>query len=111
MTIGLTKYDALLAELEPYTPARQTLIKALFDAGVIDYDKEYQIEDKQSVAIAAIHVLKKLIVLTSDSLSKASQVYNVDMLQKRIASLCKDNGLDTSEFVNPSSITDGSNMW
>lgn len=108
----LTKYDALIGELEPYTPSGLTLRKALADAKVTDLEGEYNPEtDKRAIAIAAIKVLKKLIVLTSDSLSKASQGYSVEMLEKRIKGICSENGLDASEFVELSSITDGSNLW
>lgn len=109
---NLTKYDALVGELEPYTPSPLALKKALADANVGDADSEYNAEtDRKPIAIAAIKVLKKLIVLTSDSMGKSSQGYNVDELRKRIKSLCSENGLDVSDFVDVSSITDGSNMW
>lgn len=107
----LTKYDALIGELEPYTPSRLALTKALADAKVKDLDAEYDPDtDKRGVAVAAIKVLKRMIVLTSDSLGKSSQGYSVEMLEERIKDLCNENGLDASEFVNLSSITDGSNM-
>lgn len=108
----LTKYDALIGELEPYTPSRLALQKALADAQVSDLDNEYNPEtDKKGIALAAITVLKRMIVLTSDSLGKSSQGYSVDMLKKRIKALCCENGLDASEFVEIPSITDGSNLW
>lgn len=112
MAATLTKYDALIAELEPYTVSPVTLRKALADAGVSDTDGGYEPDsDKKTVAKAAINVLKKLIVLSSDSLGKSSQGYNVEMLRKRIKDLCKENGLDESDFVELSSVTDGSSMW
>lgn len=108
---ALTKYDALLGELEPYTPSSLTLKKALADAGVKDLDQEYIVEtDKKPIALAAIKVLKKMIVLTSDSLGKSSQGYSVDKLEDRIKDLCNENGLDVDEFVQVSSISDGSNL-
>lgn len=108
----LTKYDALVGELEPYTPSRLTLTKALADAQVEDTENEYDPRtDKKGVAIAAIKVLRQMIVLTSDSLGKSSQGYDVSKLEKRIKALCAENGLDASEFVELSSITDGSYLW
>lgn len=108
----LTKYEALLGELDPYVPGRTTLQKALLDAKVSDLDSEYDPEnDKVGIAIAAIKVLKKMIVLTNDSLGKSSQGYSVEKLEDRIKDLCRENGLDVSEFVKVSSITDGSNLW
>jgi hypothetical protein len=108
----LTKYDALLGELEPYTPSSLTIRKALADAGITDLAGEYAPEtDKRSIALAAIKVLKKMIVLTSDSLGKSSQGYSAENLEKRIQELCAENGLEASEFVRVSSVSDGSNMW
>ena len=108
----LTKFDALIGELEPYNPSRLTLMKALADANVEDLDAEYTQADKRSIARAAIHVLKKLIVLSSDSLGKSSQGYQVDKLEKRIKDLCNENDLDVSEFVTDlPSVSDGSNLW
>jgi hypothetical protein len=108
----LTKYEALLGELEPYSPGNLSLKKALLDANVTDTDNEYVAKiDRKPVALAAINVLKKMIVLSSDSLSKSSQGYNVSGLEKRIKELCNENGLDASEFLEIPSITDGSNLW
>lgn len=109
---NLTKYDALIGELEPYTPSPLALKKALADANVGNSDAKYDAEtDRKPIAIAAIKVLKKMVVLTSDSMGKSSQGYSVDELKKRIKAICSENGLDASEFVEVPSITDGSNMW
>lgn len=107
----LTKYDALLGELEPYTPSALTIKKALADSSITGYDQEYTADDKRLVAIAAIKVLKKMIVLTSDSLGKSSQGYSIDALKKRIKDLAVENDIDEDDFVEVSSITDGSNLW
>lgn len=109
----LTKYKALIAELEPYTPSPLTILKALQDVDMMDWDAEYDSQkDKKSIAVAAIQVLKKLIVLTSDSLGKSSQGYSTEGLQKRIKALCAENGLDATDFVDDlSSVTDGSMYW
>lgn len=108
----ITKYDALIAELEPYTSSPAALQKSLVDAGVQDPGGEYVAEnDKRGVAKAAISVLRKLIVLSSDSLGKSSQGYNVDMLEKRIRHLAKENGLDVSDVCEVPTVEDGSNLW
>lgn len=108
----LTKYDALLGEIEPYTPNPLTLRKALADAEVDDWNAEYNAgTDKKAIAVAAIKVLRKLVVLTNDSMGKSSQSFSVEMLEKRIKGICNENGLDVSDFVDAPSITDGSNLW
>lgn len=108
----LTKYNALVGELEPYAPSALTIQKAMADVGITDSTGGYdETNDKIMIAKAAILCLKKMIVLSSDSLGKSSQSYNVEMLQNRIISLCNENGLDYSDYVEVSSITDGSNLW
>lgn len=107
----ITKYDALIGELEPYTSSPASLTKSLLDAGVQDPEEEYTAEDKRTVAKAAISVLKRLIVLSSDSLGKSSQGYNVDKLEKRIKLLAKENDLKVSDFVEVPTVEDGSNLW
>lgn len=107
----ITKYDALIGELEPYTSSPASLTKSLLDAGVQDPEEEYTAEDKRTVAKAAISVLKRLIVLSSDSLGKSSQGYNVDKLEKRIKHLAKENDLEVSDFVEVPTVEDGSNLW
>ena len=107
----ITKYDALIGELEPYTSSPASLTKSLLDAGVQDPEEEYTAEDKRTVAKAAISVLKRLIVLSSDSLGKSSQGYNVDKLEKRIKLLAKENDLVVSDFVEVPTVEDGSNLW
>jgi len=108
----LTKLDALVAEVEPYTPSGSVLRKALADNGVSDETGSYDpASDKITIAKAAIAVLRKLIVLSSDSLGKSSQGYNTENLKARIASICKDCGLDASNFVDVPEISDGSKFW
>lgn len=107
----ITKYDALIGELEPYTSSPASLTKSLLDAGVQDPEEEYTAEDKRTVAKAAISVLKRLIVLSSDSLGKSSQGYKVDKLEKRIKLLAKENDLEVSDFVEVPTVEDGSNLW
>lgn len=107
----ITKFDALIGELEPYTSSPASMTKSLLDAGVQDPEEEYTDEDKRTVAKAAIAILKKLIVLSSDSLGKSSQGYNVDKLEKRIKLLAKENDLEVSDFVDVSTVEDGSILW
>lgn len=108
----LTKHEALLGELEPYTPSSLSVKKALADAGIEEPEKEYAPDtDKRNIALAAINVLRKMVVLSSDSVGKSSQGYSVEKLEKRIQKLCNENGLDASDFAQVSSVTDGSNMW
>lgn len=107
----LTKYNALVGELEPYTPSALTIQKALIDEGVTDPSSEYSSADKLTIAKAALGILKKMIVLSSDSLGKSSQSYNVEMLQKRLQDICAENDLDVLDYVEVPTIDDGSDRW
>lgn len=108
----LTKFEALLGDLEPYTPKNVTIKKALADAGVTDMEASYDAQaDKRNIAVAAVKVLSKMLSLSSESIGKSSNGYSVEGLRQRINALCKENGLDVSDFVEVSSITDGSNLW
>lgn len=111
MADTLTKLDALIGELDPYTPSPAALRKSLIDAGITGFDEEYTTDDKKAVAKAAIAVLRRLIVLSSDSMGKSSQGYKTDELEKRIKSLAAENGIDIAEFVEVPSVEDGSYMW
>lgn len=110
-----TKYDALIGEIDPYTSTPAALRKSLMDAGVgaDEMEAAYDAEaDKQTVAKAAISVLKRLIVLSSDSLGKSSQGYSVDDLKKRIKALAKENDLELDDdFMELPTVEDGSNRW
>jgi hypothetical protein len=108
----LTKYDALLCEIEPYTVSPLTIKKALADAGVTEAEGDYDTEnDRRGVAKAAILILAKLLVLSSDSLGKSSQGYNTSELNSRIKRLCGECGLSVDDYVEVSTVTDGSNRW
>jgi hypothetical protein len=103
----MTNLEAILAEVEPYTPSRLTIEKALKDSG-LKMEDEY--EDERLIALATVKALSKMVVLSAESEGKFSQSYN-EKLEKRILGICEQHDLDASEFVLSSSITDGSNRW
>lgn len=109
----VTVLEALLAELEPYTPSQVACKKALIDAGMagVANDTPYTEDCKRIVAVAAVKVLKKFLVLSSESIGKSSQSYSVEDLKKRIRELCGEAGMDADEILEIPSITDGSNLW
>ena len=111
MADTLTKLDALIGELDPYTPSPAALKKSLIDAGITGFDDEYTTDDKKSVAKAAITVLRRLIVLSSDSMGKSSQGYKVEELEKRIKALAEENDLDVEDFVEVPAVEGGSHLW
>ena len=107
---NITIYQALLGEIEPYSPSGLTLKKALIDQG-LSGDDEYAAEHKKRVIIAAINVLRKMLVLTSDQVGKDAQGFSVSGLKERIRALCNEAGLESSDYIEVPTITDGSNLW
>lgn len=109
----ITVLEALLSELEPYTPSQTMCKKALIDAGLMGFavDTAYTEDCKKTVATAAAKILKKFLVLSSESIGKSSQSYNIEGLKKRIKELCDEAGIDADELLEIPSITDGSNLW
>lgn len=109
----ITVLEALMSELEPYTAAQVVCKKALIDAGLADFanDTPYTPDCKRVVTLAAINVLKKFLPLSSDSVGKSSQSYNIEGLKKRIKGMCAEVGIDADEILEISSITDGSKYW
>lgn len=108
----LSKIQALIAEIEPYAPSKLSMVKALSDVGVNETEMPYDPStDKRIVAQAAVKVLSQMVVLSSDSLGKSSQGYNVDMLRKRIKAICKEYDLDLENYDEVPTITDGSELW
>lgn len=102
-----------MAELEPYTAAQVTCKKALVDAGLEDFanDTPYTKDCKKYVAKAAVNILKKMLVLSSDSQGKSSQSFNIEGLKRRIKDLCAEAGLEADEILEIPTITDASNRW
>ena len=108
---NFTLYQAVLGEIDPYSPSSLTIKKALIDEGVTPTDEYAPVQHKIVVVKAAINVLKKLIVLSSDSMGKSSQGYKPDELKKRIKSLCDEAGLDSSQYIEVPTIEGGSHLW
>lgn len=108
---GITLLEALMAEIEPYTAASVVCAKALNDAGCEDVNAPYTTDCKRAVTIAAVKVLKKFVVLSSESVGKTSQTYNVEQLKRRIRELCNEANLNADEFLGVPSISDGSMYW
>ncbi len=109
----ITILEALMAELEPYTAAQVVCKKALIDAGLDDFtnDTPYTPDCKKYVAKAAVNVLKKFLPLSSDSVGKSSQSFNIEGLKRRIKDLCAEAGLEADEILEIPTITDASNRW
>src|SRR5699024_8793185 len=101
----MTNLEALLAEVEPYTPSSLTLEKALIDVG-LDMQEDYK--DEKLIALAALKALAKMMVLSSESESKFTQAYN-DKLEQRIELICNKYGFEAGRYVMQTTLQDSSN--
>lgn len=108
----MTNFEAISAEIYPYDVDENLLSKVCID-NEVEKDGEYSLSQKIGVAKAAIYVLRKLIVLASESNGGYALSYDVDELRKRIFSLAHEYGLSdiAEEFDSRSKITDISNQW
>jgi len=111
MATNFTLYQAVLGELEPYSPSSLTIKKALIDGGLDGSNEYVPAEHKVNVIKVAINILKKLIVLSSDSMGKSSQGFKEQELKNRIKALCGEAGLDASDYIEIPTIEDGSHLW
>jgi hypothetical protein len=103
----LTVHDAILGEVDPFSPSNVAISKALIDCG-LDTDQPYSRDVKRSVALAAISILKNMKMLKGESLGKSSQSYNTDAIDAKIRSICETNGLTASNYIKQPSVRIGS---
>lgn len=94
----MTNLEALIAEVEPYTVSPLAYSKKLADSEISE-SATYTPALKRKIAICAIQILVSLLPLSSDGTGRSSQSYNREGLEKRIAALCDENGIDGSEYL------------
>lgn len=96
----MTNFEAISAEIYPYGVDDNLIVKACADEQM-EADCNYDLSQKIGVAKAAISVLRRLIVLSSENNGGYSLTYDVGMLKDRIFNLAKENGLtDIAEEFN-----------
>ena len=106
----MTNLEALLAEVDPFSPNRNTAIRALDKVG-LTYTDATTDEDETDIATAAVDILSKMLVLTSESEGGLSQGYSADAIRARIRQLCDQYDLDASSYISQPSVRDGSTRW
>jgi len=90
--------DALRSECVPYSISELTLQKSLIDLGLNPAD-EYSQKDREKVNEAVLNVLKKLLVLKSESEDGFSQNFDIEALRKRIQELSGEDDRPTVRAV------------
>lgn len=75
----------------------------------IDPSKNFIPKDVELVK-AAISVVKGMTE-NSHSESGISDGWDADRINKSISAICREYNIDSSDFVEESSVSDGSNQW
>jgi hypothetical protein len=91
-----------------FYPDKNVLEFTLIDNG-IEATEPYKPKNVKLVRLA-IGIVKGMAE-NSHSESGISDSWDREAIEKNIAFLCKEYGMDSSEFVDEPSITDGSNQW
>lgn len=91
-----------------FYPDRNVLMFTLENAGINPDGK--LIPGNVDIAKLAIKIIQGMAE-TSHTEGGLSSGWDQERIEKNIIALCNEYGLDSSEFVQLSSITDGSNYW
>lgn len=110
----MTNSEAIASEIQPFSTADETIEKMFIDAAdkfnmPISVDDEYSVENKTTVAYAAMRILYKMKVLASENVGGISQSYKEKntLIDDMIRSIAKDSGLDADMVIDTSS----DNYW
>lgn len=108
----MTNFEAISASLYPYDVDDELIQKACIDERV-DNEITYELSQKIGVAKVVISILRRLIVLSSESNGGYGLSYDTDKLKERIYDVAVDSGLTdiAEEFNVKSIIKDISDRW
>lgn len=88
----MTNLEAIRAELYPYDVDHSVIVKACID-NEVDENDTYCVDYKVDVIKAAIHILRMLSTINSESDSGYSISYNKGEVLKHAKRLASENGL------------------
>lgn len=102
----MTNFEAISAEIYPYNVDDNLISKACLDNDV-DEKQTYDKSQKSSIAMSVIDILKKLIVLSSESNGDFGLSYDTDKIKERIYNIAMENNLSdiAEEFAIKPTIT------
>lgn len=97
----MTNREAIAAEIEPYSLSEDGLDKLFIDCAAhfgvtADVEDDYDADMMRPVALAAMRCLARMRVLASEHVDAISNSYNVNGINKAIASIAASAGLSTS---------------
>lgn len=106
----MTILEALLAECDPFTPSRNLAIRALTKQELA-YTDTAASDDDTLIATAAVDILSRMLVVTSESEGGFSQSYDKAALRNRIQQLCAQYDIDPSAYTIGPAIYNASTRW
>lgn len=95
----MTNREAIAAEIEPYALSENGLEKLFIDCAAHfgiqdgDVDDDYSSDMMRPVAYAAMRCLARMRVLASEHVDVISNTYNINGINKAIASIAASAGL------------------
>lgn len=106
----MTISEAIASEIQPFSTSDETLEKMFVDAAerfsiAASVEDDYSVNVKKPVAYAAMRILYKMRVLSSENIGGISQGYkdNKNLIDGMIKSIAKDAGLDADLVIDSSS--------
>ena len=106
----MTILEAIASEIQPFSTSDEALEKMFIDAAArfgvkTSVDGEYSVELKQPVAYAAMRLLYKMRVLSSENIGGISQSYKEKqtLIDDMVKSIAKDAGLDANLVIDKNS--------
>jgi hypothetical protein len=110
----MTISEAIASEIQPFSTSDETLEKMFIDAAErfsvsASVEDDYSISVKKPVAYAAMRILYKMRVLSSENVGGISQGYkdNKNLIDSMIKSIAKDAGLDAGLVID----NDSDDYW
>lgn len=106
----MTISEAIASEIQPFSTSDEAIEKMFIDAAdkfstSTSVDDTYSVSVKQPVAYAAMRILYKMRVLSSENVGGMSQGYKDknSLIDDMIKSIAKDAGLDVDLVLNEDS--------
>lgn len=110
----MTISEAIASEIQPFSTSDEALEKMFIDAAerfsvTASVEDDYSVAVKQPVAYAAMRILYKMRVLSSENIGGISQGYKDknSLIDDMIKSIAKDAGLDADLVID----NDSDDYW
>lgn len=106
----MTNLDALRAELDPFTLSNDKMELKLLKSGV-DPNVDFLLKNSKEISKAACSLLVDCKQMSSISEGGYSITYDSKAVDDKIISICKEAGIDASEFLKVPTVRRASQYW